>query len=91
MNDSNKVSIISACQSVKSASTLATVQSQRRRCFLDRRIDVCPRQLFILHLTQFTSSSITAKLEVFLTVDANEHVAKGQLVKQLQNLGLAET
>ena len=72
-------------------STLGTVHSQRRRYFLARRLDVCPRKLFILHLTQFISSSITAGSEVILTVDANEHVAKGQLVKQLQNLGLAET
>ena len=90
VNDGNKVRNISACQSVKSISTLGTACSQRRRCFLARRIDVCPRKLFVLHLTQFTSSSTTARLEVILTVDANEHFVKSQLAKQLQKLGLAE-
>ena len=33
---------------------------------------------------------MAAGMEVILTVDSNEHVVKGQLAKQLQNLGLAE-
>ena len=63
---------------------------QRGRYFLARKIDVFPRKLFILHLTQFIADSISLGLEVILTVDANEHVVKGKLAKQLNNLGLVE-
>ena len=89
-NYSNKIRIISAYKSVKSVSTLGTACSQRRRHFLARGIDVCPRELFILHLTKFMPSSTIAGLEVILSVDANENDVKGQLAKQLQKLGLAE-
>ena len=50
-NGNNKVRIVSAYQSVKSMLTLGTVYSQRRRYFLARGIEGCPRKLFILHLT----------------------------------------
>ena len=60
VNDSNKVRIMSACQRVKPKSTLGTAHLQRRKCFLVRRIDACPRKLFILHLTQFTSNSMSS-------------------------------
>ena len=90
VNRDNKVRVISACQCVKSKSTLGTAYLQRRRCFLARMIDVCPRKLFILLLTQLTSDSRSSGLEVILMVDANEHVVKGKLAKQKKNLGLVE-
>ena len=82
VNKSNKVRLLSACQCVKSKSTLGTVCLQRRRHFLARKIDVYPRKLFILHLTQFASDSIFLGLDVILNVDANEHVVKGKLAKK---------
>ena len=36
------------------------------------------------------SDSISLGLEVILTIDANEHVVKGKIAKQLKNLGLVE-
>ena len=90
VNRGNKVKFISAHQYVKSRSTLGTMCLQRRRCFLSRKIDVCPRKLFILHLTQFIAESISLRLEVILTLDENDHVVKGKLSRQLKNLGLVE-
>ena len=60
LNKSNKVRFVSACQCVKSKSTLGTVHLQRRRYFLARRIDAYPRKSFILHLTQFISDSMSS-------------------------------
>ena len=89
-NGDRRVRIISAYQSVKSVSTLGTMQSQRLRYFIARGINVCPRKIFITHLTQFISNSMAVGLEVILTIDSNEHLVKGRLAKQLQHLGLAE-
>ena len=83
-NRGNKMRVTSACQCAKSKSTMGTVHLQPRRRFLAIRIDVCPRKLFILCLTQFASDSMSSGLEVILTVDANEHVVKGKLAKQLK-------
>ena len=41
-----------------------------------------------MHFTQFIAESISLDLEVILTKDANEHVVKGNLARQLNNLGL---
>ena len=51
---------------------------------------MCPRKLFIFHLTQFIAQSISSVLEVILTVDANEHVVKGKLSRHIRNLGMSE-
>ena len=48
---------------------------------------MCLVNLFIFHLSQFVSDSMSQGLEVILTVDTNEHVVKGKLAKQLKNLG----
>ena len=63
---------------------------QRRRHFLARNIDVCPRKLFIFYSTQFIAESISLELEVVLTVDANEHVVRGKFARQLRILGIKE-
>ena len=63
---------------------------QRRRNFLAIRIDACPRKLFVLQLSTFASDSMLSGFEVILTVDANEHVVKGKLSRQLKNLGMVE-
>ena len=63
---------------------------QRRRCFRTINIGMCPRKLFIFHLTQFIAQSISSVLEVILTVDANEHVVKGKLSRHIRNLGMSE-
>ena len=60
VNRANKVRFISACQCIKSKTTLGTVHLQRRRLYLARKIDVCPRKLFSLHLTQFIAESISS-------------------------------
>ena len=90
INNDIKVRVMSACQRVKSKQTLGTVHLQRRRCFRARDIHECPRKLFILHLPQLVFDSISSGLEVILTVDVNEHVAKGKLAQQLNALGLRE-
>ena len=81
INRGNKVRVTSSCQCVKSKLTLDTMHLQPRKFVLARGIDVCPRKLFILHLTQFASDSMSSRLEVILNVDANEHVVKGKLAK----------
>ena len=81
VNRVNKVRIISLCQCVKYKSTMGTAYSQRRRYFLARKIDACPRKLCILHLTQFMSDSMSSGFEVKLTVDSNAHVVKDKLAK----------
>ena len=77
-------------QSVKSSSSLGTVHSQQLRYFTPRGIHVCPRKLFVTHLIQFITHSLSLRLEVILTIDANEHALSGRCAKQLQRLGLAE-
>ena len=61
-NGDRRVRIISAYQSVKSVSTLGTVHSQRLLYFIVRGVNVCPRKLFITHLTQFISNSMAVGL-----------------------------
>ena len=90
VNNGNEVRFASLCQCVKSKSALGTVCLQYRRNFLARKIDACPRKLFILNLKQFASDSISLGLDVILTIDANEHVVEGKLAKQLKNLGIIE-
>ena len=59
VNIENKVIFISAYQCVKSKTTLGTVCMQRTTYFRARNIGICPRKLFILHLTQFLAQSIS--------------------------------
>ena len=46
--------------------------------------------MFIQHLVQFIATSINSGSKVILTVDANEHIAKGKLTNELLKLGLVE-
>ena len=63
---------------------------QRRRYFSARNNNECPRNLFIVHLSQFLSSSLAAGFDIILTVDRNEHMVKGKLAQRLKALGLKE-
>lgn len=89
INGNNKVRMISAHQSVKSSSSLGTIHSQRLRYFTVRGIHTCPRKLFIMHLTQFISSSMALGLEVILPINSNEHAVAGRLTQRSQRLRLA--
>ena len=51
---------------------------------------MCPHKLLIMHLKYFITDDVDLGREVILTVNANNHVVKVKLTKQLQNLGLVE-
>ena len=79
-----------AYQFVRSKKSLGIVRRRRRLHFLARNINIYPRKLIIMHLVQFITDSIELELELILNVDTHEHVVKGKLARQLQNLGLVE-
>ena len=89
VNNKSRV-IITSCQSTKSRNTVGTTHMQRERCFNNRNIQACPRQLFIDYLIELIIQIQSEGNEIMLVAYVSRNSLTRKMSRALRQVGLIE-
>jgi len=88
---SHKTRIVSAYNLGSTTSNyLGTVYQQHLRYIQRHRMDTTPHQMFMVDFLASIINWMKAGERILIMADMNEHILRGQLARQLLNLGLFE-